>query len=115
MIVEGSPEDPREMEADIDYFMKHAKVPQWPQALRRSLLRGAHPLYLLLASAPAHFGFQSALCSPLWALSRASLNPQEAVFSPPLHDAFYSLAYLLPVSLCHLSLHSISAAVSRWS
>lgn len=62
MIVEGSPEDPREMEVDIDYFMKHIKVLWWPQPLRHSLFRVARHLYLLLASVPAHFGFQSALC-----------------------------------------------------
>lgn len=32
VIIEGPPEDPREMEADIDDFMKHAKVLQWPQS-----------------------------------------------------------------------------------
>lgn len=62
VIVEGPPEDPRELEADIDYFMTHIKVLRWPPLLRPSLLRVAWRLYLLLTSAPAHSGFQSALC-----------------------------------------------------
>ena len=62
VIVEGPPEDPGELEADIDYFIKHIKVLQWPWPLRPLLFQVAWLLYLPLTSAPAHSGFQSALC-----------------------------------------------------
>ena len=43
MISEGPLEDPSEMEADIDYFMTHAKVLPELQPPRPSLFRGAGP------------------------------------------------------------------------
>lgn len=114
MIVEGPPEDPGEMEADIDYFMKHAKVLRWLQPPRPSLFRVAQHLFLPLTSVLAHFGFQSALCPSLRALPPASLIPKEAVFPLPPYDAFCSRTYCC-LSLCAICLHSVSAAVSRWS
>ncbi|XP_019504782.1 PREDICTED: ankyrin-1 [Hipposideros armiger] len=40
VIVEGPPEDPGEMEADIDYFMKHAKVELRGSSLQPDLIEG---------------------------------------------------------------------------
>lgn len=109
VIVEGPPEDPRELEADIDYFMRLAKVLWWPQPLRHSLFRVARHLYLLPASASTHSGFQSAPCSPLWALFGASLPAPH-----PGRQCFHHLRRMpfIFLPLCCLSLCMICPAFS---
>lgn len=43
MISRGPPEDPSEMEADVDSFMTHAKVLPGPRPPRPSPFQGAGP------------------------------------------------------------------------
>uniref|UniRef100_A0A9L0JF00 Ankyrin 1 n=1 Tax=Equus asinus TaxID=9793 RepID=A0A9L0JF00_EQUAS len=91
VIVEGPLEDPSELEADIDYFMKHAKVLRWLQPPRCPPSECPAPLPAApLCASPS--GFQSAPCSPL---SGLPLEPPFPLAGPP-QDAFQSLAYLSP-------------------
>lgn len=91
VIAEGPLEDPSELEADIDYFMKHAKVLRWLQPPRRPPSECPAPLPAApLCASPS--GFQSAPCSPL---SGLPLEPPFPLAGPP-QDAFQSLAYLSP-------------------
>lgn len=102
VIAEGPLEDPSEMEADIDYFMTHAKV------LRRlQPPRGSRPSERLSPLPTAH------LCTrPLWAPVCTMLTSSGLPCASVLHgrQGFHgcrkccrSHVYFLPVSLCDLS------------
>lgn len=89
MISEGPPEDPSEMEADIDSFMTHAKVLPGPRPPRPSLFRGAGP------------GPPLPLRQPAWA------SPLTCLPAPPRASRRLRrvpvLSGLPAVSLCDLS------------
>lgn len=89
VISEGPPEDPSEMEADIDSFMTHAKVLPGPRPPRPSLFRGAGP------------GPPLPLRQPAWA------SPLTCLPAPPRASRRLRrvpvLSGLPAVSLCDLS------------
>lgn len=53
VIAEGPLEDPSEVDADTDSFMKLAQVLRWLQPLGGSVCQGARPLSRLLTCVPA--------------------------------------------------------------
>lgn len=83
MIVEGFLEDPSVTEADIENFMKHAKVLEWlqPPGSSQSSERPG-PFTRCSPSAPAHLGFSLRRARLPRGSAGASLLPQAALRCP---------------------------------